>query len=340
MTFDKLLYLCNIKMISLIFSPILYYKMETRNEFEFEGKAYNGFLMLFVDIVMLLLSFGVIVYGIICSPLVLVVGCLLLLVNITCWCGFLLLEPNEARVITWFGKYSGTFSRTGFYWINPFYSSKKVSLRARNLDAQPIKVNDKTGNPVMIGLVMVWKLKDTYKAMFEVDSQTIATSPAELGSSAKSIMNALEKFVRVQSDAALRQVAGQYAYDDEDGESNEPTLRSSADEINEQLEQKLNERLALAGIEVVEARINYLAYAPEIAAVMLRRQQASAIITAREKIVEGAVSMVKMALQKLSQEDVVELDDDKKAAMVSNLMVVLCGDDAAQPVVNTGTLNH
>ncbi|MBQ4294582.1 MAG: SPFH domain-containing protein [Prevotella sp.] len=314
--------------------------METRNEFEFEGKAYNGFLMLFVDIVMLLLSFGVIVYGIICSPLVLVVGCLLLLVNITCWCGFLLLEPNEARVITWFGKYSGTFSRTGFYWINPFYSSKKVSLRARNLDAQPIKVNDKTGNPVMIGLVMVWKLKDTYKAMFEVDSQTIATSPAELGSSAKSIMNALEKFVRVQSDAALRQVAGQYAYDDEDGESNEPTLRSSADEINEQLEQKLNERLALAGIEVVEARINYLAYAPEIAAVMLRRQQASAIITAREKIVEGAVSMVKMALQKLSQEDVVELDDDKKAAMVSNLMVVLCGDDAAQPVVNTGTLNH
>jgi dihydroxyacetone kinase DhaKLM complex PTS-EIIA-like component DhaM len=201
-------------------------------------------------------------------------------------------------------------------------------------------VNDKTGNPVMIGLVMVWKLKDTYKAMFEVDSQTIATSPTELGSSAKSIMNALEKFVRVQSDAALRQVAGQYAYDDEDGGSDEPTLRSSADEINEQLEQKLNERLALAGIEVVEARINYLAYAPEIAAVMLRRQQASAIITAREKIVEGAVSMVKMALEKLSQEDVVELDDDKKAAMVSNLMVVLCGDDAAQPVVNTGTLNH
>ena len=314
--------------------------METRNEFEFEGKAYNGFLMLFVDIVTLFLSFGVIVYGIIYSPAVLVVGCLLLLLNIICWCGFLLLEPNEARVITWFGKYSGTFSRTGFYWINPFYSSKKVSLRARNLDAQPIKVNDKTGNPVMIGLVMVWKLKDTYKAMFEVDSQTIATSPTELGSSAKSIMNALEKFVRVQSDAALRQVAGQYAYDDEDGESNEPTLRSSADEINEQLEQKLNERLALAGIEVVEARINYLAYAPEIAAVMLRRQQASAIITAREKIVEGAVSMVKMALQKLSQEDVVELDDDKKAAMVSNLMVVLCGDDAAQPVVNTGTLNH
>ena len=153
-------------------------------------------------------------------------------------------------------------------------------------------------------------------------------------------MNALENFVRVQSDAALRQVAGQYAYDDEDGKAGELTLRSSADEINEQLEQKLDERLALAGIEVVEARINYLAYAPEIAAVMLRRQQASAIITAREKIVEGAVGMVKMALQKLSEEDVVELDDDKKAAMVSNLMVVLCGDDSAQPVVNAGTLNH
>ena len=314
--------------------------METKNEFAFKGTTVNGFLMLFVNLIMLILSVGAIVFGIIESPFILIIGCLLLLVNICCWCGFLMLEPNEARVITWFGKYAGTFTQTGFYWINPFYSVKKLSLRARNLDAQPIKVNDKTGNPVMIGLVLVWKLKDTYKAIFEVDSQTMASSPAEIGASAKSIMNALEKFVAVQSDAALRQVAGQYAYDDEDGKTSEPTLRSSADEINEQLEQKLDERLALAGIEVVEARINYLAYAPEIAAVMLRRQQASAIITAREKIVEGAVSMVKMALQKLSDEDVVELDDDKKAAMVSNLMVVLCGDDAAQPVVNTGTLNH
>ena len=251
-----------------------------------------------------------------------------------------MLEPNEANVTTWFGKYSGTFSRTGFFWINPFYSTKKVSLRARNLDAEPIKVNDKTGNPVMIGLVLVWKLKDTYKALFEVDSQTMASNPNTVGSDTKGLMNALENFVRVQSDAALRQVAGQYAYDDEDTKIGEPTLRSSANEVNEQLEQKLDERLALAGIEVVEARINYLAYAPEIAAVMLRRQQASAIITAREKIVEGAVSMVKMALDKLSNEAIVDLDDDKKAAMVSNLLVVLCGDDAAQPVVNTGTLNH
>ena len=241
---------------------------------------------------------------------------------------------------TWFGKYSGTFTRTGFFWINPFYSTKKLSLRARNLDASPIKVNDKVGNPVMIGLVLVWKLKDTYKALFEVDSQTMAAPSAAGTTDTKSIMNALERFVSVQSDAALRQVAGQYAYDDEDSKHDEPTLRSSADEINQQLEEKLDERLAMAGIEIVEARINYLAYAPEIAAVMLRRQQASAIITAREKIVEGAVSMVKMALDKLSAEEVVELDDDKKAAMVSNLLVVLCGDDSAQPVVNTGTLNQ
>ncbi len=322
--------------------------MENKKEIAFSGNAINGFLMLFVNLAVLILSIVGIIYSIIllddsngAQGGWLLAACgLLLLVNIIFWCGFLMLEPNEARVLTWFGKYSGTFTRTGFFWVNPFYSSKKVSLRARNLDAEPIKVNDKTGNPVMIGLVLVWKLKDTYKAMFEVDSQTMASSPTELGNSAKSIMNALEKFVRVQSDAALRQVAGQYAYDDEDAKTDEPTLRSSADEINEQLEQKLDERLALAGIEVVEARINYLAYAPEIAAVMLRRQQASAIITAREKIVEGAVSMVKMALQKLSDEGVVELDDDKKAAMVSNLMVVLCGDESAQPVVNTGTLNH
>ena len=317
-------------------------------EFKFKGSAQNGFVMLFVVLALLVASVVGIVFAIIqlddsdgaCGGWLLGGSIILLVADINCMCSFLQLEPNEARVITWFGKYSGTFSETGFYWINPFYGTKKVSLRARNLDAEPIKVNDKVGNPVMIGLVLVWKLRDTYKALFEVDSQTMAATPNTIGSDTKGLMNALENFVRVQSDAALRQVAGQYAYDDEDNKSNEPTLRSSADEINEQLEQKLDERLALAGIEVVEARINYLAYAPEIAAVMLRRQQASAIITAREKIVEGAVSMVKMALDKLSSEEIVELDDDKKAAMVSNLLVVLCGDDSAQPVVNTGTLNH
>ena len=321
--------------------------METK-EFKFKGTVLNGFLMLFLTLALCVVSIVGIVYGIIqldetdgaCGGWLLSGSVLLLVIDIICMCSFLQLEPNEARVITWFGKYSGTFAETGFYWINPFYGTKKVSLRARNLDAEPIKVNDKTGNPIMIGLVLVWKLKDTYKALFEVDTQTMAAAPNTVGADAKGLMNALEKFVRVQSDAALRQVAGQYAYDDEDGKSGEPTLRSSADEINEQLEQKLDERLALAGIEVVEARINYLAYAPEIAAVMLRRQQADAIIQAREKIVEGAVSMVKMALDRLSEDNVVELDDDKKAAMVSNLLVVLCGDDNAQPVVNTGTLNH
>ncbi len=316
-------------------------------EFAFKGVVVNGFVMLFVNFAVLALSIWGIVESIIeldasdgaCGGWLLGGSLVLLLVNIIMWCGFMMLEPNEARALTWFGKYSGTFAQAGYYWINPFYGTKKVSLRARNLDAEPIKVNDKTGNPVMIGLVLVWKLKDTYKALFEVDSQTMAsTAQGQVGGDVKSLMNALERFVRVQSDAALRQVAGQYAYDDEDNKTNELTLRGGGEEINDQLEQKLNERLALAGIEVVEARINYLAYAPEIAAVMLRRQQASAIITAREKIVEGAVSMVKMALDKLKDEQVVNLDDEKKAAMVSNLLVVLCADDSAQPVVNTGDI--
>ena len=317
-------------------------------ERQFEGSLCNGFVMLFVNLLLMLGGIGVFIYGIVALdasiPIggwLIALGALMVVVSIFVWCGFIMLEPNEARVVTWFGKYAGTFVDAGYFWINPFYSTKKLSLRARNLDAQPIKVNDKVGNPVMIGLVLVWRLKDTYKALFEVDTQTMATSAqGQIGGDVKSIMNALEKFVRVQSDAALRQVAGQYAYDDEDNKTDDLTLRSGSDEINRLLEQKLGERLDLAGIEVVEARINYLAYAPEIAAVMLRRQQASAIITAREKIVDGAVSMVKMALDKLSKEEVVELDDDKKAAMVSNLLVVLCGDDSAQPVVNTGTLNH
>jgi hypothetical protein len=217
---------------------------------------------------------------------------------------------------------------------------KKVSLRARNLNPEPIKVNDLTGNPIMIGVVLVWKLKDTYKALFEIDSQTMAGATAGVTAVA-SRMRAFENFVRVQSDAALRQVAGRYAYDDTDTATEEQlTLRSSADDINLELVKQLNERLSMAGIEVVEARINYLAYAPEIAAIMLKRQQASAIITAREKIVDGAVSMVKLALDKLASEDIVELDEEKKAAMVSNLLVVLCADEPAQPVINSGTLNH
>ena len=272
----------------------------------------------------------------------LVAGIILIVLALFGCAGFVMNEPGEARVMMFFGKYKGTFKEVGFHWVNPFINTKKLSLRARNLDAQPIKVNDKIGNPVMIGLVVVWRLKDTYKAMFEIDSQTMAMSAvtASVGTNVASVMRAFERFVQIQSDAALRQVAGQYAYDNTNLQSEELTLRDGGDEINNQLKEKLEERLAMAGIGIVEARINYLAYAPEIAAVMLRRQQAAAIITAREKIVEGAVGMVKMALDKLSEEEIVELDDDKKAAMVSNLLVVLCGDDNAQPVVNTGTLNQ
>ena len=323
--------------------------MENR-EFSFKGMTVSGFLMLFANIALTVLGIAMIVLGIsadsygIAVGLLIGTGSVLLVATLFLWAGFVMLEPGEARVMMFFGKYRGTFTRVGYSWVNPFITTKKLSLRARNLDAEPIKVNDKTGNPIMIGLVLVWKLKDTYKAMFEIDSQTMAQSGtqqgAQIGTSVSSVMLAFENFVKTQSDAALRQVAGLYAYDNNEAAARELTLRDDADEINKQLEAKLDERLSMAGIEVVEARINYLAYAPEIAAVMLRRQQADAIISAREKIVEGAVSMVKMALDKLSSEDIVELDDDKKAAMVSNLLVVLCGDDSAQPVVNAGTLNH
>ena len=312
-----------------------------KKEVAFGGVTLNGFLMLFVIIALFALSVGTFIIGVEDESVPLGLGgALLFILSIVMSAGFVMLEPGEARLMMFFGAYRGTFSKTGFYWVNPFITTKKLSLRARNLDAEPIKVNDQVGNPVMIGLVLVWKLCDTYKAMFEIDAQTMAKTQHGIGTDVKSIMNALEQFVKTQSDAALRQVAGQYAYDDVDGKTSELTLRGGGEEINQQLEQKLNERLAIAGIEVVEARINYLAYAPEIAAVMLRRQQASAVISAREKIVEGAVSMVKMALDRLAEEQVVELDDDKKAAMVSNLMVVLCGEDSAQPVLNTGTLNH
>lgn len=318
-------------------------------EFAFQGKTINGILMLVINLLIFLTGIGMFVLACLSEETWQACVCgissaVLLILSIICVCGFILVEPGQARVLLFFGKYRGTFTQPGYYWLNPFISQKKLSLRVRNLDAEPIKVNDKTGNPIMIGMVLVWKLKDTYKAIFEIDTQTMAegsVGQAGVGASAAQVMNMLGRFVQIQADAALRQVAGQYAYDDdEDDNSSKKTLRDGSDEINKELEARIDERLAMAGIEVVEARINYLAYAPEIAAVMLRRQQASAIISAREKIVEGAVSMVKMALQKLSDEEVVELDDDKKAAMVSNLLVVLCGDDTAQPVVNTGTLNH
>lgn len=314
-------------------------------EIEFNGFKVSGFVMLFVILIVIAASVTSFFFTIGSSGFDVFVK-VLAVVALVCafigFCGFIMLEPNEARAMVFFGKYVGTFTQTGYFWVNPFLAAKKVSLRARNLDVEPIKVNDKIGNPILIGLVLVWKLKDTYKALFEIDSQTMAmgTQGQAAVVTVAGRMGAFENFVKIQSDAALRQVAGMFAYDDSDVNTREITLRSDGEEVNELLVQKLNERLAMAGMEVIEARINYLAYAPEIAAVMLRRQQASAIITAREKIVEGAVSMVKMALKKLSDEEIVELDEDKKAAMVSNLLVVLCADEAAQPVLNTGTLNH
>ena len=314
--------------------------METKEK-EFNGMVINGFVALLLLLALTALSIYGVVYfvnlehvtGIVLS----VLAALLFLILLT---GLRKQEPNEAMAMMFFGNYCGTFKKTGFYYVNFLLSSKRVSLRARNLNVDPIKVNDKTGNPILIGQILVWKLKDTYKAMFEIDSQTMAGGAnGQVGVTVSGRMKAFESFVRVQSDAALREVAGMFAYDDnDDTKSNELTLRSGGSEINDILLKKLNDRLEMSGLEVVEARINYLAYSPEIAAVMLRRQQAAAIIAAREKIVEGAVSMVKMALEKLSEEEIVELDNEKKAAMVSNLLVVLCADESAQPVVNTGTL--
>ena len=308
--------------------------MENKKEYAYKGICLNGFLALLIILCLLALVGYLFVKGDSNSTLA-TCGGILLLLTIICFNGFVKQEPNEAKVLVFFGKYSGTFTKTGFYWINPLLNKKGVSLRARNLNPEPIKVNDKSGNPVLIGMVLVWKLEDTYKALFEIDSQSLAPTVGSRG--VRNFSYAFENFVRVQSDAALRQVAGLYAYDNADN-AEDLTLRSNAEAINEQLVQTLNDRLSMAGIHVVEARINYLAYAPEIAAVMLRRQQADAIIAAREKIVDGAVSMVKMALDKLKDEGVVDLDEERKAAMVSNLLVVLCGDEPAQPVVNSGSL--
>ena len=236
--------------------------------------------------------------------------------------GFVLVNPNSSRVLLLFGKYIGTIKENGFFWANPFYTKKKISLRASNFDSERLKVNDKLGNPVMISTILVWRVTDTYRAAFDVDDY--------------------QNFVRVQTDAAVRKLASMYPYDNfaDEGLDEDITLRSSLNEVSEALEKELQERLSMAGIEVLEARIGYLAYAQEIANAMLKRQQATAIVAARHKIVEGAVSMVEMALEELNKKDVVNLDEERKAAMVSNLMVVLCSDQDAAPIVNAGTFNH
>lgn len=233
--------------------------------------------------------------------------------------GFLALEPKHSRVLILFGKYVGSVKESGFWWVNPFYSKKKVTLRANNLDTKPIKVNDKHGNPILIGAVVVWQVADTYKATFDVDNY---------GS-----------FVVTQSEAAIRKLAGAFSYDNFESESDEViTLRSSANEVSELLEKEIAERLIMAGIFVIEARISHLAYAEEIAGAMLQRQQATAVVAARSKIVEGAVGMVEMALDQLSKKQIVSLDEERKAQMVSNLLVVLCGDKNTQPVINAGSI--
>ena len=281
---------------------------------EKESQPTSGYIMLMVILAMIV--FGVLGIALFRNPWSIA---LILLALVMC-IGFFFVYPNGSRVLTLFGEYKGTVKKHGFFWVNPFYVRKSISLRARNFDSERLKVNDKLGNPINISVILVWRVKDTYKAAFEVDIY--------------------ENFVRVQTDAAVRKLAGMYAYDNFDDEEQEVTLRSGMEEINDNMEKEVSERLAIAGIEVLEARIGYLAYASEIASAMLRRQQATAIVAARMKIVEGAVWMVEEAINQLKKRQVIELDEDKKAAMVSNLMTVLCADKDASPVINTGTLNH
>lgn len=279
-------------------------------------KPANGYLMLAVT---LIIFFGSIFLTIMQENPIFLIATVLGFIG---FFGFILVNPNTSKVILLFGKYVGTVKKNGLYWANPFYTKKKISLRASNFDSERLKVNDKLGNPVMISTILVWRVTNTHKAAFDVDNY--------------------ENFVRVQTDAAVRKLASMYPYDNfaDEGHDEDITLRSSVNEVSETLEKELEERLAIAGIEVLEARIGYLAYAQEIASAMLKRQQATAIVAARHKIVEGAVSMVEMALEELNKKDIVELDEERKAAMVSNLMVILCGDKEASPVVNTGTLSH
>ncbi|MDT0642973.1 SPFH domain-containing protein [Zunongwangia sp. F363] len=279
-------------------------------------KPSNGYLMLFLFII---LFFGSII-GFIVMPRIWFGFAFL--ISIIILPGLILVNPNESRVLLLFGDYKGTVKKNGLFWVNPLYTKKKISLRARNFDSERLKVNDKLGNPVMISTILVWRVRDTFKASFDVDN--------------------FENFVVVQTDAAVRKLASLYPYDNfaDEGLDEDITLRSSVNEVSDALEKELEERLDIAGIEVLEARIGYLAYANEIASAMLKRQQATAIVAARHKIVEGAVSMVEMALSELSRKQIVELDDERRTAMVSNLMVILCGDRDASPIVNAGTLNH
>ena len=277
-------------------------------------RAMSGYLMLFILLIVIVAIVFSFMNGLVWLAIPLCLAAFLISL------GFTVVNPNESSVLTLFGAYKGTIKTNGLFWVNPFFVRKKISLRARNFDSEIIKVNDKIGNPIKIGCVLVWKVEDTYKAAFEVDDYV--------------------HFVYVQSETALRKLAGIYPYDNFEDHDAQITLRGGGGEVNHELEEEIRERLEMAGVKVIEARINFIAYAEEIAGAMLRRQQATAVVAARFKIVEGAVSMVQMALQQLMEKEIVELDDDKKAAMVSNLMVVLCGDKDPSPVVNTGTLHQ
>jgi regulator of protease activity HflC (stomatin/prohibitin superfamily) len=273
---------------------------------------FSGYMMVVIELILLAAVIFTAIRGMILPSIIIAVVVIFLLI------GFMIVNPNESAVLVLFGAYKGSVKENGFYWVNPFLTRKKISLRARNINSDPIKVNDKIGNPIMIGVVLVWRVQETFKAAFNVDDY--------------------EHFVDIQTEAAIRKLAGLYPYDNFEDQEAEITLRSGGEEVNEQLEKELSERLNIAGVEVMEARISYLAYAQEIAQAMLKRQQASAIVAARFKIVEGAVSMVQMALDELSKKEIVQLDEEKKASMVSNLMVVLCGDKETTPIVNTGTI--
>ncbi len=274
----------------------------------------NGYLV----VVMLLVLAALMLYGFISNNMMLGVASFLIFVLLTK--GFIVVSPNSSKVLLLFGDYKGSVKQSGFFWINPLYNRTSLSLRARNFESEKIKVNDKMGNPIMISVILVWKVKDTFKATFEVDNY--------------------ENFIRIQTDSAVRKLAGSFPYDHFEDEKATVTLSTNFDDVNKALEHEVTQRLEIAGIEVVESRIGYLAYAPEIAHSMLRRQQASAVVAARHKIVEGAVGMVESALKLLADKEIIEFDEDRKAAMVSNLMVVLCGDSETKPVINTGTLNQ
>jgi regulator of protease activity HflC (stomatin/prohibitin superfamily) len=276
----------------------------------------SGWLMLLVNL--LLIVFCIFCFSKFPDLPFMVAGIIFAVASLITMGGFIAIEPNNSKVLTLFGSYIGTIKSSGFYWTNPFYTKRKISLRANNLDTKAIKVNDKHGNPIIIGAVVVWNVDNSYKAAFEVDNYP--------------------SFVLTQSESAIRKLAGHYSYDNFEDENAEITLRSSGDEVSQMLEREIAERLAIAGIVIIEARISHLAYAEEIASAMLQRQQATAIVAARSKIVEGAVGMVEMALEQLSRKDIVTLDEERKAQMVSNLMLVLCGDKSAQPVINAGSI--